>query len=117
MAAKLLIALTLLALAGCSGESTPNPGDSPSPSPTAPNPEPEKVTYTQHMKPLFTQKCMACHNANTPERNWMDYKTAYNKRGQILRRVVVIKDMPRGFTMTDEERQLVKKWVTQGAKE
>ena len=113
MVAKLLIILMLLVI-GCSNK--PEETDPGNPT-TAPSISPEKISYTQHMKPLFTQKCMACHNSSTPERNWMDYKTAHKKRGQILRRVVILKDMPQVYTMTQEERDLVKKWVVQGAKE
>lgn len=73
------------------------------------------ISFKKDMLPLIQQKCSICHNFSTPERNWLDYKTAFKKREQIKLRLDN-RTMPIGTTMTDAERNLMIDWVKQGAK-
>jgi len=96
---KLIIILLLLA--GCTKEPTLLP---------------EHVTYTQHIEPLFQQKCSPCHSSNISSLNFMNYSNVYYKRETIKYRVLITKDMPKGLTMTEYQRQMVGLWVDQGGK-
>lgn len=77
------------------------------------------VIYTKDIKPIFEKRCILCHGPNNPNNlpNWLDYKTAYEKRLLIRERVVIKKEMPLGFSMPQEERDLVEQWIKEGAKE
>lgn len=75
-------------------------------------------TYTfSDVKPIFKARCYICHNKNSGRGDWQDYDQAFKKRLQIKTRVKS-KNMPMGNVtrMTDEERDVVIKWVEQGAK-
>ena len=63
-------------------------------------------------------RCASCHNSNSPIPNWGNYDLAYVKRALIYQRVVVLKTMPlgpAGAAMTQDERDLVARWVNDGA--
>jgi len=73
-------------------------------------------TYTKDIKPIFKSRCKICHNKYSPDRNWMNYDKAYEKRALIKLRIEN-KSMPPGdMPITDEERQLIIKWIDTGAK-
>jgi uncharacterized membrane protein len=74
-----------------------------------------KLSYQKDILPIIKNRCQICHNTGTPERNWMDYKTAYNKRASIKLRLEN-RTMPIGVTMLETERKLMIEWVKQGAK-
>ena len=77
-------------------------------------------TYTKDIKPIFQRSCSACHNASTPERNWMNYKMAFKKKDAILDRTTKRKDMPPSYwpeKLTDTDLALIKSWVGSGAAE
>ena len=73
-------------------------------------------TYTKDIKPMFENHCATCHNTNWPDKNWLDYNTTKLNKDKIMRRVVVIKDMPlNNLThMTDAERDIIKQWIDEG---
>lgn len=74
------------------------------------------VTYTDDIKPIFKKNCAVCHSR--APLNWMDYETAYRYRHKIYERVVRLKNMPPAYWKqkpTDEERELIGKWVKTGA--
>jgi len=73
-------------------------------------------TYAKDVKPIIENRCQVCHNEMTPERNWMDYDTAYKKRKEIKKRVTEKSMPPFGMPMDDAERKVVKDWVDSGAK-
>jgi len=78
-----------------------------------------EVTYTKDVKPLFENKCSYCHGKGA-WRDWTVYKTAYMYRCKILDRATNKKDMPPPYMkkqLTEEDRTLIKNWVTTGAKE
>lgn len=75
------------------------------------------ITFSGNILPIFEQRCSQCHNAQAmPDRNWLDYDTAYKFRYEIKDRVYNLRTMPMTGTMTDAEREIVKEWVDEGAK-
>ena len=76
------------------------------------------TTYTKDAKPIFEKHCSQCHNANWPDKNWLDYETAKKNKDKIKDRAVLQKSMPPGnpTNMTDKERDILKQWIDEGAK-
>lgn len=76
----------------------------------------DSLTYTKDTKPIFEQRCSQCHNSTWPDKNWMDYETAKKNKNAIK---IKVKDqlMPPGnmTNMTTQERDIMIKWVDQGA--
>lgn len=85
-------------------------------------------TYIHDILPLFLGKCARCHNeSDTYLPDWSDYKTAYNDRLEIKRRVweawkgnYYKEAMPAGNcpemrTITEADREIIKNWVDDGA--
>jgi hypothetical protein len=83
------------------------------PSPEIPT-EPVPLTY-QDILPIIKKNCAMCHNSSVPERNWLDYKTAFKKRESIKKRLQD-KTMPIGVVMLESDRQLMIDWVNMGAR-
>lgn len=110
---RLFYFIALLFFLGCGEDPKPTPV--PTPTPIVDDPLPDQVTYQEHVLPLFKVKCQACHNASTPDRNWSVYEIAYSKRAVIKLRIEN-RTMPIGLTITEGQRQLIIKWVDQGAK-
>ncbi len=68
--------------------------------------------------PVFEKRCYGCHaSASTGSINWSDYKTVFEMREQIYLKVVTLKSMPLYTKMPQEERDLIKLWIEQGAQE
>jgi uncharacterized membrane protein len=77
-------------------------------------------TFNKDIKPLVEKRCMPCHTGQIQTLpNFTIYKTAHLNRFKIRKRVVELKNMPPGNStqMTDEEREIIKKWIDGGAKE
>lgn len=70
----------------------------------------------QDVLPVFVSRCSMCHNGSTPERNWLDYKTAFKKKDQIKLRLQNRSMPPYGMPMLDSERKLMIDWVKAGGK-
>lgn len=73
-------------------------------------------TYEKDMKPIFMDRCYNCHNGVVRMTNWADYQQAYKWRNEIAGRVVSLRSMPPNGVITEEERILIERWVTLGAK-
>lgn len=74
-------------------------------------------TFDKDVKPLFEKHCAQCHSANWPDKNWLDYETAKKNKDKIKLRVQNLTMPPGNMTnMTKEERDIIIKWVDQGAK-
>lgn len=71
-------------------------------------------TY-KDVKPVLKNRCSKCHDT-MQDRNWQVYKDAFAYRYSIKNKII-LRDMPRGEKMPKEERDLVVRWVDQGAKE
>jgi uncharacterized membrane protein len=75
------------------------------------------LTYTADIKPIIEKRCSQCHNANWPEKNWMDYDTAFKNKGKIKAKVGMREMPPENTTgLTEVERSNIIKWIDQGAK-
>jgi mono/diheme cytochrome c family protein len=90
--------------------------------------QPAFPTYLRDVLPIFMGKCAKCHgDSGSVLPNWLDYETAFGDRSEIKRRVwhswkgsYYKQPMPAGNglesqTMTEDERQTVKRWVENGA--
>jgi uncharacterized membrane protein len=75
-----------------------------------------ETTY-KDIKPILNNRCAQCHNQNWPDKNWMDYDTAFKNKDKIKLRLQN-QTMPPGNNtqMTDDERKTVIKWVDDGGK-
>jgi uncharacterized membrane protein len=78
-----------------------------------PNVSAATTTY-KDVQPIFKNRCSQCHDY-LEGRNWQKYDDAFKKRQQIKERMVN-KSMPMGQDMPQAERDLIIKWVDQGAK-
>ena len=96
---------------------------------TAPTPlesPPENKVRFEAVKTIFEERCIACHNSNAAIPNYMDFAVIKERveNGKLLKRVWTLKDdpakgMPLGNAtgMTDEERELIVKWIEDGGLE
>lgn len=74
------------------------------------------LTYAD-VQMVFVNNCASCHNAKTPERNWLDKKTAISKKQTMYKRVFIEGDMPVMFKyFSPFERATLKKWLLQDLK-
>ena len=75
----------------------------------------ESLTYTTDVtKPIFKNRCSECHD-HMVARNWQVYDNAFSYRYAIKERILS-RTMPMGRDMPQKERDLIVKWVDQGAK-
>jgi len=85
-------------------------------------------TYLRDVQPIVMRRCARCHNEQARfVYNWLDYKTAREDRGEIARRVwdswkgtyfkesMPIANSPESLAITDQERAIIRRWVTSGA--
>ncbi|GAA5219426.1 hypothetical protein [Membranihabitans marinus] len=77
----------------------------------------EEVSYTADIRPLLDQKCSnpSCHGPGSVILELDTYDKVQLAAAKIRERVWVSRTMPKSGTMTEEERELVKDWVDQGA--
>lgn len=75
-------------------------------------------TYTKDVRPIFENRCFSCHNGRIPSLlDLSKYEAAYEKRSAIKSRVETKSMPPGGGGMTQDERDIIIKWVNQGAAE
>jgi uncharacterized membrane protein len=75
------------------------------------------ISYTKDVKPLIQTHCSQCHNANWPDKNWLDYDIAFKNKDKIKLRVENQTMPPGNFTgISKEERNIIVNWVKQGGK-
>jgi uncharacterized membrane protein len=85
----------------------------------------KEVTFIE-VNEIIQKRCVQCHSAtptddvNKVAPNGVKYDTPqeiYNKRDLIMQRVVVTKTMPQNnkTNITEEERNLIRCWIEQGA--
>ena len=69
----------------------------------------------KHIKPILKERCALCHGPSA-RNNWLDEKQARSAADKI-KTMVELKVMPPGNStkMTEAERELIIKWVNQGA--
>jgi uncharacterized membrane protein len=84
------------------------------------------VTY-EEVKGIITLRCIQCHSANPTDEQWTSapngvmYDTPEQvqaMKDKIMLRAVQTNSMPQGnkTNMTQEERDIIKAWIVQGAK-
>ena len=85
-------------------------------------------TYLRDVQPILMRRCARCHNEQARfVYNWLDYRTAYEDRGEIARRVwdswngtyfkesMPIDNSPESLAITRKERAVIRRWVLRGA--
>jgi len=84
------------------------------------------VSYAD-VKPVFEQRCVSCHSSHPTDDVYKaapsgamfeTYEQCANLKDKIMNRAVQTKSMPQGNKthITDEERELLGRWIQQGAK-
>ena len=73
------------------------------------------ISYEKEVKPVFSQSCAQCHSGTNGLPNLMTYESAYSYRFQI-RNKMDDRSMPHVGTLKESERDLIRKWVDEGAK-
>lgn len=82
-------------------------------------PNPVEASPTQSVKfsqvrPIFEGRCQRCHSE--AKWDWTDYDVAYSKRQSIKARVWILRTMPVGGEITQDERKLIRDWVDDGGR-
>ncbi len=72
------------------------------------------VTYNNQIITIVRNKCIQCHNSG--EYNWMRYEQAYKYRERIVVRTSNC-GMPPGMCLSEIERDVIRRWVEEGAKQ
>lgn len=112
--------LSTILLSGCDTKSV-----SPLPTSSATVPSDTKVSFAQ-VKSVISQRCSTCHSSTPTDTSFgnMPGGVVYDTDQQIQAgaqrikaRTVISKDMPKmnKTNITQEERDLIGKWVDQGA--
>jgi uncharacterized membrane protein len=87
----------------------------------------DKIRYAQ-VEPIFQQRCVSCHASQPTDEvtkvapagtMFETYDQCFRHKDKILNRAVETKTMPQGnkTKITEEERELLGKWIKQGALE
>lgn len=71
------------------------------------------ITYAE-VQPVFINNCSGCHNASTPNMNWLSEKVAINNKDLIFNRVFEQGDMPMWFKYFGfSDKELLRRWLLQ----
>lgn len=97
--------------------------------PTGKSPTPEKVSYNEHIAPIFYQKCVNCHRPDEAAPfSLLDYSSA-KRRAKTIQRVVSDRYMPpwkpvpghgdfrQNLRLNDKDVKLIQRWVDAGSPE
>lgn len=74
----------------------------------------------EEIRPILENRCMNCHGHSSTGAifiDWTDYQVAFENRENLFLRVVDLKNMPMYTKMPAIERELIGRWVNQGASE
>jgi hypothetical protein len=76
-------------------------------------------TYTGAIKAIVDANCTmsGCHNAGSPNGNYTTYEGLLIRvnNGTLSKRVLYTKDMPKGGSLSLEDRKKLKCWIDAGA--
>ncbi len=76
----------------------------------------EPITFDQDILPIFVQRCISCHDDFDSYLDASSYSDVKSKIRKILKTVVETKTMPSDAqNMPQIERDLVEKWINDGA--
>ena len=100
----------------------------PNPATNSASAQAAQPTYLRDVLPIIMRRCSRCHNVQARfVYNWLDYRTAYEDRFEIARRVwdswkgayfkesMPIANSPEALSITAEERAEIRDWALQGA--
>ncbi|MBT2562920.1 hypothetical protein J7E50_25095 [Pedobacter sp. ISL-68] len=90
------------------------------PKPNGPTPvTTANVTYTNFAGALFKTKCNSCHGPNGGMKGvWaLNGLASIKNDARVANSVLVTKTMPRGGSITTNERELLQAWVDKGMPE
>lgn len=90
------------------------------PTPNGPTPvTTANVTYTNFAEALFQTKCNGCHGPNGGMKGiWaLNGLASIKNDARVANSVLVTKTMPRGGSITTNERELLQAWVDKGMPE
>jgi hypothetical protein len=101
------IALALVAVVGCFGQSPDCPTDLPQSCPASGAP-----SYQSDVAPILAARCVSCHSAGGIEANApLDtYAAVYARRGPVLDQVYACK-MPQDAPLSPADRQTLLTWL------
>ncbi|MGK0252923.1 MAG: putative membrane protein [Mariniflexile sp.] len=115
----IFVFLMVILLFNCSGggdddPNEPNPNPNPNPNPTG------KITYNGNVKSIINSNCTSCHG-NPPTNSapmslttYTEVRNAVNNRGLITRINNANNPMPQTGLMSQNNRDLIQKWVDDG---
>ena len=72
------------------------------------------------VRPILENRCMNCHGHSSTGAifiDWTDYQVSFEKREELYLRVVELKNMPMYTKMPVQEREMIGRWVEQGARQ
>jgi hypothetical protein len=87
-----------------------------------PEPEvPDEVSYSAHIQPFFDAKCISCHGPNNPSLEAPDSYDNIINGGYVnttdppSSTLYTVLDGFMGANVTSSEKEMVLKWITDGA--
>lgn len=79
----------------------------------------EQLTF-KDVQPIFEMRCANCHGHASSGALFIDftnYEVVFEKREELHLRVVELKNMPMYSAMPQSERDLIGRWIRDGAAE
>ncbi len=86
------------------------PTDTPDPNPA---PQPVVISFSEDVKPIFDSRCFECHRGN----RFPDVRThaSIATNAAIIKSVIVSRRMPLGGSLPNEQIELIRDWIDNGA--
>ena len=71
-----------------------------------------RFEFYRDIYPIVINNCASCHNATTPDRDWLNKNTMKSKKMTIYNRVFIRGDMPLSFRIFGgKDRYILKTWL------
>ena len=74
--------------------------------------------FTTHIQPIIDANCVGCHGSGSSDGDFTSYSGIFAKidnSGPFENRVLILKDMPMGGSLTQSEIDLIQCWLDNGA--
>ena len=78
----------------------------------------EQIISFDQIRPILENRCMNCHGHSSTGAifiDWSDYNVSFERRDELKLRVVELRNMPMYSKMPNQERELIRLWIEQGA--